>query len=94
LARAAEKARNREILVGIRPEDLAVAQGAAAPLTMAVSFVERIGYRAIIHLNAGTQAAKMITHNAFRVTLGSMLPLRANSLWLFDESSGLALGTE
>jgi len=93
LARAAEKALNRDILVGIRPEDLVVAEGAAAPLTMAVSFVERIGYRAVIHLNAGTQAAKMITHNAFRATLGSLLPLRANSLWLFDQSSGLALET-
>jgi multiple sugar transport system ATP-binding protein len=91
LARAAEKATQREILVGIRPENLAIAQGAAAHLTMAVSFVERIGSRAVVHLCAGTQAAKMITHNAFRATLGSLLHLRASSLWLFDAGSGLAL---
>lgn len=93
-ARAAEKAVRREILVGIRPEDLSVVQGATAPLTMAVSFVERIGSRAVVHLNAGEQAAKMITHNAFQATLGGSLPLRADSVWLFDESTGLALGTE
>lgn len=97
LARAAEKATSREVLVGVRPEALVVGEdAAAAPLTMEVSFVERVGHRTIVHLGAGAETIKMTTHHEFRTTLGSLLPLqlRANSLRLFDESSGLALGAE
>lgn len=97
LARAAEKAKGRDVLLGVRPEDLAVAPDAgAAPLRMAVLFVERIGPRTVVHLSAGAQSAKMAAQSTFRAALGSALALqlRASSLRLFDRSSGLALMAE
>lgn len=97
LTRAAEEAKTREVLVGVRPEDLVVEQGeGTAPLNLVVSFIERVGHRTIVHLSAGTETVKMTTHHAFRATLGSLLPLRlrANSMRLFDEASGLALSAE
>jgi len=63
---------------------------------MAVSFVERIGHRTVVHLGAGAHSAKMTAHSAFVAALGSALRLRARAggLRLFDQSSGLALVAE
>jgi multiple sugar transport system ATP-binding protein len=97
LARAAERAKDRAILVGIRPEDLECVDDAKeTALTMAVSFVERIGHRTVVHLGAGAHSAKMTAHSAFVAALGSALRLRARAggLRLFDQSSGLALAAE
>jgi len=97
LARAAERAKGREVLVGIRPEDLeCVDDGKESVLTLAVSFVERVGHRTVVHLGAGAHSAKMTAHSAFQAALGSVLRLRARAggLRLFDQSSGLALVAE
>jgi multiple sugar transport system ATP-binding protein len=71
LARAAERAKDRQVLVGIRPEDLeCVDDGRESVLTLAVSFVERVGHRTVVHLGAGAHSAKMTAHSAFQAALG------------------------
>jgi multiple sugar transport system ATP-binding protein len=97
LMQAAERAKSAEVPVGVRPEDLECVDGAGEnALTLAVSFVERVGHRTIVHLGAGAHSAKMTAHSTFQVALGSALRLRARAadLRLFDQSSGLALMAE
>jgi multiple sugar transport system ATP-binding protein len=97
LARAAEGAKTAEVLVGVRPEDLECVDDAGeSALTLAVSYVERVGHRTVVHLGAGANSAKMTAHSTFQAALGAVLRLRvrAAGLRLFDRSSGLALMAE
>jgi multiple sugar transport system ATP-binding protein len=97
LARAAERSKSSDVLVGVRPEDLECVDGAGeTALTLVVSFVERVGHRTVVHLAAGAHSAKMTARSTFQAALGSALRLRARAagLRLFDRSSGLALTAE
>lgn len=93
---AARKARHADVLVGIRPEDIAIDRDNFGSLRMAVFFIERIGHRVIVHLNAGTQQVKMLARNDFISALGAGLVLRPQTerIRLFDKASGLAVSLE
>ena len=95
-AAAARKAGLAEVLLGVRPEDITVDANDPGALKMAVSFIERIGHRVVVHLDAGAQQVKMVARNGFAATLGAALPLhpQVDRMRLFDKASGLAIGLE
>ena len=63
---------------------------------MKVVFVERIGARTIVHLEAGAQKAKAFADDDWAPTAEMTVGLVVNParLRLFDRSSGRALGQE
>jgi multiple sugar transport system ATP-binding protein len=89
-------ARAADVFLGIRPEDLVIEPGDGGDIRMSVVFVERIGARTIVHLEAGLQQAKAFADDDWTPTPGTVVGLRINPkrLRLFDRSSGLALGRE
>jgi multiple sugar transport system ATP-binding protein len=94
LAAAARRASRGEVVLGVRPEDLRADGTGIAGLSLEVVLVERIGHRAIVHLEAGEHAAKMTTSADWRGAIGERLPLSfmEGSARLFDKVSGVALG--
>lgn len=95
-AAATEAERSPDVLLGVRPEDLTITQGDGGDFRMKVVFVERIGPRTIVHLEAGAQKAKTFADDGMALTADATVGLRVNAarLRLFDRSSGQALAQE
>ena len=92
LAESCQRARQDHVLFGVRPEDvrLELASGDAADgLSMKVTFVERIGPRAIIHLDAPGHDVKAVGGNQFAARIGDTMRVSSGGLThLFDADSG------
>ncbi|OKO72795.1 ABC transporter ATP-binding protein [Bradyrhizobium sp. AS23.2] len=90
--------RTRNILFGVRPEDIAL----SAPddprpgLVMQASFVEPIGPRTTIHFGGSVPALKVITQKRFVTELGEAhkLLMPEDKCHLFDPASGKAIRAE
>jgi multiple sugar transport system ATP-binding protein len=93
LGAAARKASRGEVVLGIRPEDLTAQRGGKGDMVLDVVLIERVGNRAIVHLEGRGHAAKMVADADFQAGTGESLPLVLNParLRLFDAHSGLAL---
>ena len=96
VAATARAGRSPNVFLGVRPEDLTIAPGDGGDFRMTVVFVERIGARTIVHLEAGAQRAKTFADDDMMLTTDKSVGLRVNParLRLFDRSSGLALAQE
>lgn len=84
----------REVLFGIRPEDITVgAIDAKGAFVMKVAFVERVGPRTILHLEAGDLELKALEGNGYPVAIGDRLGVvpQADAVRLFDSATGQAL---
>jgi multiple sugar transport system ATP-binding protein len=91
----AETARNkglRDVIYGFRPETVALTGQGGIPLP--VTFVERIGARTIVHLDAGGQAVKAVFDNDVGLAAGetASIVVDAGAVRLFDAASGLSIG--
>ena len=95
LAAQCARAEQPEIVLGIRPEDLALGprNGAGGGLDLTVSFVERIASRTIVHFGVGEQVLKAVTRNTTRVEVGEPLTvtMKPEACRLFDAASQLAV---
>ena len=96
VAATAKAARSPDVFLGVRPEDLTITPGDGGDFRMKVVFVERIGARTIVHLEAGAQRAKTFADDDLALTTDMTVGLRVNAarLRLFDRSSGQALAQE
>jgi multiple sugar transport system ATP-binding protein len=85
----------REVLYGFRPEQVTIASDGRG-LSMPVSFVERIGARAIVHLGEGDAAAKAVFDNDVDLSIGQMIVLAPNpeTVRVFDAATGNAIEAE
>jgi len=88
----------RDVLFGIRPEDLTVGAvdaevDSVGAFVMEVAFVERVGARTILHLNRGGHELKAIEGNGYPVAVGDRLGVIAKpeAIRLFDAETGRAL---
>ncbi len=103
LAAAARAGAGRELLLGVRPEHVAVAAGAAAPgrptlgptLAMPVELAEPLGHELLAHARRG--AAELTARLAPDAPLpapGELAPfvLDPDALHLFDAESGAVVG--
>ena len=84
----------RDVLFGIRPEDLVIgAADAAGAFVMEVAFVERVGARTILHLTRDGRDLKAIEANGYPVAVGDRLGVttKPEAVRLFDAESGRAL---
>jgi multiple sugar transport system ATP-binding protein len=95
LPAAAKAAKSADILVGVRPEDIAVTEPGQGALVMDVTFVERIGARTILHLGPEGSEIKVVEGNGFPVSIGDRVGLVPDParIRLFDAGSGVALGS-
>lgn len=86
-------AEDRDILLGVRPEDITVTEPDTAPLALEVTFVERIGARTIVHAGDPSDEIKVVQGNGFKVCIGERIGLAPDpaSVRLFDAGSGAAL---
>lgn len=93
LEAAARAASRGDVVLGVRPEDLAVESGLAGDMRMSVVLVERVGNRAVVHLEGASLTAKMVTDADIRTSAGQSLALAMNGerVRLFDAHSGLAV---
>jgi multiple sugar transport system ATP-binding protein len=90
-------ARDAEVLVGIRPHDLAPARGAARgpQFGAKVHLIEPLGDVTVLDLEAGGTVLKMVLpeEEALAYPVGAELAVElAAEAHLFDRESGLALG--
>jgi multiple sugar transport system ATP-binding protein len=93
LAAGLRQAGAREIYFGVRPENLAFGPADGGGVTMTAVFVERIGPRAIVHLEAEDRRAKLVTDNMTSVVAGERLRLspQDGAIRLFDGATGRAI---
>jgi multiple sugar transport system ATP-binding protein len=87
---------NREVLVGIRPEDLIVQPGQVSvdhQLRLPVEIVEPLGSETLVHLRgpAGTIIAKADPHVHFSVGELAAVTVKVEHLHAFDPQTELAL---
>jgi multiple sugar transport system ATP-binding protein len=98
LACRLRKHRERDVIFGVRPEDieLAAPDDPRAGLVLPATFVEPIGPRATVHFGEGETAVKVITEKRFRTTLGEAHKLLTpeRKCHLFDPADGTALKAE
>ena len=90
---AAARRHGGPLLYGFRPEALELGRpGLALPVT----FVERIGARAVVHFGDGATAVKGVFANDVGLAVGETVTLRPDrgSVRLFDAASGRALAGE
>jgi len=90
---AALRRHDGDVLYGFRPEQASLVREGRG-LSMAVTFVERIGARTILHLGEGEGAVKVVTDNDARVTVGETLIVIPDmgSVRIFDAATGRAIG--
>ena len=92
--RAATLMRNaaEAVTVGFRPEEVTLSSEGSG-LRGAVTFIERIGPRTIVHVGAGTEAIKVVAEPGFALRVGDNVTITPNpaALRLFDEATGVAL---
>jgi multiple sugar transport system ATP-binding protein len=81
-----------DVLYGFRPEQTTIAEGAQG-LSMAVTFVERIGARTIVHFGDGETAVKAVFDNDVGLAIGQAAVVVPNqtSVRIFDAASGIAI---
>jgi len=87
----------RDVLFGIRPEDVSVgAIDAPGAFVMEVVFVERVGPRTILHLEADGRELKALEANGYPVAVGDRLGVvpRPDAVRLFDRETGQAIVAE
>jgi multiple sugar transport system ATP-binding protein len=81
----------RDLVFGVRPENLLLRpqDGEGSELRMAVSFVERIGARTIVHLEREGLVVKAVEANGFRADLGALMRVTvpAGAALLFDPAT-------
>jgi multiple sugar transport system ATP-binding protein len=96
LSATAKRASAAQVMLGVRPEDVAIDASGTGDLKMRVVFVERVGARAIVHLEAGPHAMKMIAGEGPLPSVDEMVSLKLNPdrLRLFDGATGRALDLE
>lgn len=85
-----------EVYYGFRPESVEIVTiQKKSALKLAVSFVERIGARTIIHMGTQEAEIKAIFDNDTKVELGDMISFAPapETLRLFDAASGEAITT-
>jgi multiple sugar transport system ATP-binding protein len=92
LAENARKNRVRDVVYGFRPET--VVQVGQGGISLPVTFVERIGARTIVHLDAGGQTVKAVFDNDVGLTAGETAAILVDpgAVRLFDAASGLSIG--
>jgi len=96
LAARCKQARNAQLIFGARPEDIELVErsGTAAGIDMRVTFVEPIGPRTTIHLEAGERQIKVSKDKQYPIDIGTevraMLP--RGKCHIFDAGSGQAIG--
>jgi multiple sugar transport system ATP-binding protein len=90
---AAARASSGELLYGFRPEETTIVKDAPG-LALAVTFVERIGARTIVHFDAGSESVKAVFDNDVDLTIGAsaIVSPNADSVRLFDAATGAAIG--
>src|SRR5690606_32877525 len=93
LAAAARNTGAREIWYGFRPEERSVAAGEAGRAA-AVTFVERIGSRTIVHFEIAGEPARGVFENDVALPEGSAARIDPGpgAVRLFDRQSGNAIG--
>jgi multiple sugar transport system ATP-binding protein len=93
LAAGLRQAGSQDLYYGVRPENLAFGPADGRGVTMTAVFVERIGPRAIIHLEAEDRRAKLVTDNMTSVVAGERLRLspQDGAIRLFDAATGRAV---
>jgi len=79
-------------MYGFRPEEITLAADGPG-LRAGVTFVERIGARTIVHLEAVGAAVKAVVDNGVPVAVGDNVTfdIPAGAVRLFDAASGVAL---
>jgi multiple sugar transport system ATP-binding protein len=95
LASAWQEWRDREVVLGIRPEDLLPVEADAAALTAQLEVLEPVGNEIFLNLRYGAQALVSRVSPRALAEPGSTIPLglAAERLHLFDPSSGLRITT-
>jgi sn-glycerol 3-phosphate transport system ATP-binding protein len=86
---------DREIVLGVRPEDVALAQGQPGAVAFTVEFVEALGADTLVHGRLGSGGAQLTVRlpGSTRVAAGDKLSLLVppERLHLFDPASGARL---
>ena len=90
LAQICQRARQDHVVFGFRPEDVKLEpDGGGDGLSMKVTFVERIGPRSIIHLEAPGHDVKAVGGNQFPARIGDTMRVGSGGLsHLFDADTG------
>jgi multiple sugar transport system ATP-binding protein len=84
---AAAPRAGKKVVLGVRPEDVREAtEGASAPITVEVEFVEPLGHEVIVHGRVGEDlvVAKVEPHRAPRMGDALALSIALDSIHLFD----------
>jgi multiple sugar transport system ATP-binding protein len=89
---AALRGSQGDVLYGFRPEQTAIAESGQG-LSMAVSFIERIGARTIVHFGDGETAVKAVFDNDVGLKIGesAIVAPHSASVRIFDAASGIAI---
>ncbi|HET9013229.1 MAG TPA: sn-glycerol-3-phosphate ABC transporter ATP-binding protein UgpC [Gemmatimonadaceae bacterium] len=98
LAAAADRARSRDVIVGVRPEHLEAQPrvGETSPadsLAATVELAEPLGHEQLLHLRAGGVSFTVRGAPGVRPDVGSLVSVRMapDRLHLFDAASGVSL---
>ena len=86
------QAKSREVLFGVRPEDVVLGPvngDGSEGVRMTVRFVERIGARSIVHLEAAGHVACAVGDSQMQAAIGDIIGFTATGrTHLFDDASG------
>ena len=86
------QAKNGDVYYGVRPEDVVLAptnSGGDEGVRMTVTYVERIGPRSIVHLEAPGHVATAVGGSRLPATVGDVMAIKASGrTHLFDAESG------
>lgn len=85
---------SKDILIGFRPEELAVTEpGAAGSITANVALVEKVGRRKIVHLLSGETAFLAVTERGLPVLAGDAVGIKIDpaKVHLFDLETEMRL---
>ncbi|WP_131113451.1 ABC transporter ATP-binding protein [Lichenihabitans psoromatis] len=78
-----------DVVIGFRPEEVTLASEGPG-LRGAITVVERIGPRTIVHIGSGTETVKVVTDAGAAATAGDMVTIQPHpaSVRLFDAVTG------
>ena len=97
VAAAAQHASSPEVIVGVRPEDLAVSvMSSGAGIPTRLELAEPLGHEQLLHLRAGDAAITARAPADFRAEPGAVVHVRASGerLHLFAASTGISLAQD